>query len=538
MARKKSILDEKGEYKKLIKEKPTFDTPPTGERVSFCEVCGKEFEQYLVDSQNRYTSFKKCLEHRQSHRKKDGENLTQEIMSVALDYTPHPAQQIFHNSKARFRLLCCGSRFGKDRATTMEAIKYFLACLNEVRSTDMIPSTYWWIVAPTERMAKQNWNELKRYFPKDLIVDVSNSTMSLQTIYGGIVEIRSAYSEENLVGVGLDIVTITEGARIPNMDVVWANLEQRLNSPGRGLNGKGGIGIINSSPKGRTYFHKMWTWGQKNHADYDPDWESWTFTTWDNPAMEAKGQEVKINKFGVPVTYKERLRKRLGDRRYRQDIMAETLAETENCFKNFEENCVVHISQNLNKEQKKAYIKEWQEPVPYYSYVIGYDPASVNDDPAVIVIEQETGNAKKLVNMSGYNWTKQYDYLTSLAIQYNNAPIAFGRTGHETIDEELIKRGNVTIPLNEQGQNKANYVNHLEMVVENSMFHVLYDETDECDKLILEFNDYSAKEKGNTVVYSNNEADHDDFVSCTYFAFQGIKVPEDTLPFMGCMSSI
>ncbi|MEE1492303.1 MAG: hypothetical protein UGF45_09935 [Massilioclostridium sp.] len=537
--RKKSILNPDGTYVKLIKEKKEHNSPPSGDQYGTCEICGKRFEQYLMESRNCYSSFRKCPEHRKAGRKKKStDDPLQEVLGIQLDYVPHEKQALFHSSEARFRVLNCGSRFGKDRATNMEAIKYFCECLNEDRPTDMIPSVYWWIVAPTEKMAKQNWNELKRYFPKDLVVDVSNSTMSLQTVYGGLIEVRSAYDPESLVGVGLDIVTITEAARISDMDVVWANLEQRLNSPGRGKNGKGGIGIINSSPKGRNYFYKMWTWGQRNHADYDPDWESWTFSTWDNPAMAEKGDEIKINKFGVPLTYRERLRKRLGDRRYRQDIMAEFLAGQTNCFPQFEENCVVRMPASLSRKEKQEFIQNWQEPVVGYTYTIGYDPASVNDIPAVVVLEDQTDNIKKICNMTGYSWTRQYDHLTDLAAYYNDASIAFGRTGHETINEELVKRGNTTIPLNEQGQNKQNYVNHLESRVENSRLHVLYDETDESEMLVLQFCDYSATEKGNNTVYGNVEQPHDDFVSATYFACQGNKEPEDALPYIGMLSSI
>lgn len=535
----KSIFKDDGTYVNLIKQAPSSDSPPSGEQFSYCEVCGKKFEQSFIATRNRYTSWKKCNEHRQIHRKKNAETAqAQEVMNVTIDYAPHAAQQKVHQSHARFRLMNCGSRFGKDRCSMMIFIEYFLKCLNEERPADMVPSVYGWLIAPTERMAKQNWNELKRYFPKDLIVDVSNSNLSMQTIYGGLIEVRSAFDPESLVGVGIDVVVITEAARIADLDIVWANIEQRLNSPGRGLGGKGGIGIINSSPKGRNYFYRMWTWGQKNHPDYDPDWESWTFTTWDNPAMAERGNEVKVNRFGNLLTYKERLRKRLGDRRYRQDILAEFIAGQTACFPHFEQNCVIRIPGNLSKVQRQEFISHWREPEPGNSYVIGYDPASINDIPAVIVLESETNNVKKILNMTGYSWTRQYDTLTDLASCYNNAPIAFGRTGHETINEELEKRGNVTIPLNEQGQNKQNYVTHLEMRVENSEFHVLYDGTDEAEELILQFNDYAAVERGKTTEFKNVEAPHDDYVSASYFACQGNKTPDDTLPFIGILEGI
>jgi hypothetical protein len=541
LPKKKSAVNADGTYKKLIKEIPEFNTPPKGEQWSYCEKCGDAFEQYLVAEQNRYTSFKKCPNCRQAHRKKQPDNLQefpQEIIKAQLEYTPHATQALFHESKARFRVLNCGARWGKDRASTMESIKNFLELLNEERPTSMVPSVYWWIIAPTEKMAKQNWNELKKYFPKEFIVDVSNSTMTMQTVYGGLIEVRSAYDPESLVGVGLDIVTITEAARIADLDIVWANIEQRLNSPGRGLNGKGGIGIINSSPKGRNYFYKMWTWGQENHPDYDPDWQSWTFTTWDNPEMAVKGDEIKTNKFGIALTYKERLRRRWGDRRYRQDALAEFLAEEYNCFPNFEANCVLRLPAGLTKAEKLEKIREWREPKPYCVYSVGYDPASINDKPTLVVIEQETNNVVRLIDMKGLGWNQQYDKILEICLLYNNAVCTFGRTGHETINEELQKRGIATNPLNEQGGNKQSYINDLECRVESGLLHILYDESDEAEEYILQFNDYSAIQRGKSVEFTNVDQPHDDWVSATYFACQGISKPKEVMPAMGLMSGI
>ena len=174
----------------------------------------------------------------------------------------------------------------------MEGIKYFIACLNEERGIDMVPHALMWIIAPTEKVSNQNWRELLHNLPKEIVVDVSNTT---KTMNGGIIEVHSAYDPESLVGVGLDVVLITEAARIADMEDVWSNLEARLNSPGRGLDGKGGIGIVNSSPLGTNYFYKMWKWGQKDTNDYDPDFESWKFTTWDNPYMAVRGNQMTKN---------------------------------------------------------------------------------------------------------------------------------------------------------------------------------------------------------------------------------------------------
>lgn len=546
-------LNPPGTFKKIIKERPVFDEPPQGEATSVCPSCGREFEQLLIADKNRYTQFKKCPICRQKQRRKMKEDAgAAEVMQVTLDYTPHEKQKLFHESTARFRVLACGARFGKDRASTAEGISYFLRCLNEVfdgkRGTDMIPSVYWWIVAPTERIAKQNWKELCRYFPKELVTNVSNSDMILETEGGGVIEIRSGYDPESLVGVGLDIVTITEAARVADLETVWANVEDRLNSPGRGIEGRGGIGIINSSPKGRNYFFTMFKWGQKNSPDYDPMWESWRFTTWDNPMMAVKGEEIHMLR-GRPVKYKDLLKKRKGESRYNQDNLAMFMSGEQKCFPGFEENCVEKIPAEWTDRKKQEFIQEWKNPLPHESYLIGYDPASVGDIPAVVVVERFSGKIKAAYDLSAVitadrQWNPQYDKLRDISRRYNHAPVIFSQTGHMSIEEELVKRGVVCITVNEQGQNKANFVGNLEAVVESQCIRVLEDGSDEIDTLIRQFSDYSriARQKPGShdirIEFGNVEEPHDDYVSACYVVFSTLEKPDESYPYIGAMASI
>lgn len=134
----------------------------------------------------------------------------------------------------------------------------------------MAPSVLWWIVAPNERLAKQNWRDLKKQFPKSWIVACDNTNMVMETICGGVIEVRSAYDPEQLVGSGVDLCTVTEAARIKDLLVAVANIEARLNSPQRGLasDRKGamyGAGemIINSTPLGKNGFYTVFCWEQR-----------------------------------------------------------------------------------------------------------------------------------------------------------------------------------------------------------------------------------------------------------------------------------
>lgn len=235
-------------------------------------------------------------------------------------------------------------------------------------------------------------------------------------------------------------------------------LEARLNSPGKGLGGKGGRAIINSSPLGRNYFYKMWLWGQADTNDYDPDFESWRFSTWDNPGMAVRGEEMRKN----GLTYKENLRKRMSDKRYRQDYMAEFIAEINMAFPTASE-CFVKLN-NLDAIDRKS----WGVPEPYETYVIGYDPATgVGEDDPMVWIRNSKGRVVLTTSLRGFGWDPQWDRIAFYSKHYNGALCKFGRTGlGEVIESQLTKRGVPNEPIDERGGNKERLVENLAVIIE------------------------------------------------------------------------
>lgn len=535
--------------------------PPKGKPYGTCKHCGGEFEQEYSRERNAYSSWRICPTCRKERSKKPLRNtekrLTdtgeeEEVNVATLPYTPYPwqveAEEAFWTH--RFSVLACGNRSGKDRYTIMVGIKYFVECLNEnrlINNPELVPPVLWWQIAPTEKMAKQNWRELKQYFPKDWIVACSDSNYQMETIGGGIIEVRSGYSAEDLVGVGLDLVTITEGARFKDLNLAWANLQARLDSPGRGRKKDrmgyefgAGKAIINSSPLGRNDFYDLFCYGQKSHDAYNSMWWSCQYPWTCNPVNADHAKQIIHGKHG-DLTYEEALRRQIGERAYRSNYMADFMAEDGAVFKEFEDKCVVSI---YNQEvtgaktsaERKQYIQEWQQPMMGEQYVIGYDPAtgSSQDTPAVVVRRKSTNQVVRIFDLYGKTYTQQYDYISEIAKQYNYAEIHWLRTGHTAIEGEFEKRGLAEIPLDEQGQNKGKLVQTLELAVENGAVQVLYDGSAEAQTLIDQMKDYS-EQNGK---YSNDKAPHDDFVSAMYAAFSDYSVHEVPIFYSLAMSSI
>ena len=541
----------------LIKDDDYFDTkePPKGEQFTVCQTCGQLFEQDFYREGNRYSSYKTCHSCRrkvgvqkQAKLKEMAAAKESEVASVTLPFNPHPWQaKAFEDFKThRFNLWACGNRAGKDFCANMIGIWYFVQCLNENRAIEhpeMAPSVLWWIIAPTEPMAKQNWRDLKKQFPKEWMVACSDSSMTMQTVGGGIIEVRSAYNAESLVGVGLDLVTITEAARIGDLPVVWANLEARLGSPGRGLEADrrgrsygAGKAIINSTPIGKNYFYTMWKWGQVGSSEYSSNWISYQLPWTSNPSNEELARTIVKTRYGE-MEYEEDLRRRLGDRLFRQNYLADFLAMDGTVFKDFEEKCVQNLfNMGLSKKEQAQYAQEWIQPVPYHSYRIGYDPAtgSSSDTPAVIVRDMDTNRIVQVVNLYGKNYDQQWDEISYISRRYNYAPCAWLRTGHTAVENQLAKRGVVEIPLDEQGGRKAEYIQSLERAIQNDDLHVLLDGSETVQTFVMQMNDYTEKNGK----YSNEQQEHDDFVSACYAVYHDYSVQEFKVSYCCLMGSV
>lgn len=475
------------------------------QEYSICEECGNSFNQIWRPKMGIYTKFKRC----HKCRTKPATKAIQQTEKAVIEYFPHTGQAKFHASNARFKLLAAGSRWGKDRCSIMEFIQQFALMLSENRGADMVPAVHGWLIAPNFTMARQLWRELKSYFPRKWIVNTWETDKMIQTINDGIIEVRSADDPETLVGVGLDIVIITEAARIARLDEVWTNIENRLMSPGRGPGGKGGVAIINSTPRGRTYFYQMYLWGQKDDPRHDPDWESWNFPTYDNPYLNTRDKE-----------YLNRIRKRYPERIYRQEILAEFIAEGNSVFP-YADECATYDGP--------------VEPHPERTYVIGYDPARTVDFSGV-VIRNDLGETVYVAQWTGKPWTAQINEIAYLSRHYNNASVVIDKTGlGETLPEALERHIVSVEPVHFTQPIKESMINHLAMLIEQKI--VSYPRY---EPLINELKDYQYTiTKTGTIKYSaSTQNKHDDLVTAMMLAYKEYNMAEDELPWVGLFGGI
>lgn len=201
--------------------------------------------------------------------------------------TPHPGQKPIVDSKARFKVVNCGRRWGK----TVIAAKMLI---NQTQAAP--PGSVTWWVAPTYKVVKRGYREVVRQLPREYLThdpppdsnfDAGRSVI-LKFKNGTQIEFYSAERPEGMLGEGVHYVVLDEAATMP------ARIWQQIVSPT--LMDKGGGAMMISTPRGRNWFYKNWQRGQDPEAEM---WESWTFPTSSNPHIPAA--EIEELKASLPT---------------------------------------------------------------------------------------------------------------------------------------------------------------------------------------------------------------------------------------------
>ena len=484
----------------MARKKKELGPAPTTE----CEVCGKTFEQVLQNG--KWSNFRICVDCRMKKARQARAGNDTRI----IPYVPHAGrdgksgQVLVHASKKPYKLLACGVRWGKDRCGIAgELIPKFVSMLNEPHRDEMhlVPRVHAWIIAPTIALANQDWREFLHYFPSDWIVNTDKNEKIIETINGGIIEIKSTTNPDNLVSVGLDFVFWTEVAKSKPDDAMkeaWANLYSRIRSPGRGPGGKGGHILLASTPKGLNFYYELYML-----AKSDPkNWDVFQFPTMNNPY--------------IPEGADEEARRYLTDKMYRQEWLGEFIESGGEVFSNIHEICV------LDGEE---------EPVSGRRYFAAWDPASPRgDDFSAFTIRDDLGRQVVLRAWTGVQWSEQKAYAYALCKKYHNAPLKILKTGvGETIPADMAAMGLNVEAIHETNELNATWVTHFAVLCEQKEIRLIND-----DFLKDEALSFEAKVlPSGQIRYAAPKHKHDDRIKATIACYSDFNQPSSTIPFIG-----
>jgi hypothetical protein len=362
----------------------------------------------------------------------------------------------------------------------------------------LTPRVHGWIIAPQMSLTDQNWRYFIRFFPESWIVKPDMNERKIYTINDGLVEFKSTSNPSSLVSVGLDLLLWTEidqSEQPDKMIEAWANLFTRLQSPGRGPGGKGGLFLGNSTPAGKSIMYKL----HMDALDDPANWEEFHFGTMDSPYITERAYELA--------------KKSMPERLFRQIWLAEFPDDSGELFPNLDKICVL----------------EEEKPVPGRVYKAAWDPARKQDFSS-FGVRDSLGNMVYMTRWTGVPWTIQLDHVQSLCSRYNNCVVDLDKTGvGETLPEAMGQRGIRVNPLHFTNELKSAMVSKLSLLCEQQSIKMIKNEF-----LWDELTSYRAETLASGMTrFSAPKGKHDDLVTLCLLLYKDFNEPTSTLPFFG-----
>ena len=220
-------------------------------------------------------------------------------------HKPHPAQKQVLDCDSRFIVMMAGRRFGKSLISQTISID---TAVNKKRVA---------YITPTYQLGKIFFKEIVDLLPLE-IYSKNESDLVINFITGGSIRFFTGERLDNLRGLKFHLAVIDEASFIPNLEDGW------LNSIRPTLTDYKGRAIFLSTPRGKNYFFSLF-------SKAEPNWQSFKFTTYDNPYIDA--QEI------------DDARRQLPEVVFEQEYMANPAENAANPFgTQFIRNCLHPVS--------------------------------------------------------------------------------------------------------------------------------------------------------------------------------------------------
>lgn len=388
---------------------------------------------------------------------------------VRIDASPHPGQAAVHRSKARFKVLDCGRRWGKTRLGVMEC--YDVAAL-ALRA--------WW-VAPSYKMSEVGWRPMRRLAAQIPGATIHRSNRQIILPGGGEMSVRSADNPDSLRGDGLDFVVLDECAFMA--EEAWSEALRPA------LADRQGRALFISTPKGRNWFWRLW-----QAATEGGEWQCWRFSSYDNPHIARS--EIDAARANLP------------ERVFAQEFMAEFLEDGGGVFRRV-------MDATTAKPQERA--------EPGHDYIVGVDWAKSADFTVLAVLD---ATAAALVYMDRFNqidYTLQSSRLSALCERFKpQAVIAERNSIGEPIIERLRRDGLPVKPFLTTNASKTNAIEALALAFERGDLRIIADQV-----LVGELQAYEMERLPSGLTrYNAPTGMHDDCVMALALAWQGANRPK------------
>jgi hypothetical protein len=206
-------------------------------------------------------------------------------------YEPHENQIKIHKSKAKYRVVVAGRRFGKSALGLNEGIARVLQLKRQIV----------WIILPLYRQAKEIYwidPDITQYFMPLVQAGVFVANKQELSLYAPSTDswlrLKGSDSYDSLRGSGIDLIIWDEVADVK--EEAFEAIEPALaDSPYHRM-------LYIGTPKGLNHFHDYALRGDREGIfnkfgktiKAHKDWESWHFTSYDNMSFKPGTKERKL----------------------------------------------------------------------------------------------------------------------------------------------------------------------------------------------------------------------------------------------------
>ena len=397
------------------------------------------------------------------------------MTKIQMEWKPHPTQWTVRQSKARFKIIDCGRRWGKTRFAWMEL-------LNKAWEK---PGLYWW-VAPVYKELMPISQIIRETTPPEIIERkyiMQNRYTFIQLKNGAEIYFHNASTEDSLRGSGLDGLVIDEAASLKGR-----RYDEELRPS---LMDKKGWLIAIGTPKGRNWFHTQWIRGQDREAW--PEYESWKYSSYEN-TRENGGY---LDKSEIDLIAKE-----LPELIYRQEILAEFLKGEGSVFRNID-NLLLGAT-GLKEEGR--------------SYVIGCDVAKTQDFTVLIALD-DLGHVRGFDRFRQIDWEFQKTRIKSFITQYPGTLVLDSTGVGDPIYDSLFRDGVVIRGYKFTSESKRKLVENLSILCDQARLTIPEDLTVLINE--LKAYTYTILPSGN-VRYGAPDTLHDDAATALALAAWGM----------------
>ncbi len=175
---------------------------------------------------------------------------------------PHKGQQQVLDSKARFKVLLCGRRWGKTLVAMIIAI------------TKMLAGQKVAFVTPEFSLGKYFFKEILKYIPASIIKIDNKSELYIELITGGSLNFFSGEALDSFRSRHFHYIILDECAFISDLKDGWYSTMRPT------LSDYQGGALFISTPRGKEFFYSLYL---KGKDELETEYESFHFASNTNP---------------------------------------------------------------------------------------------------------------------------------------------------------------------------------------------------------------------------------------------------------------